>query len=288
MSKSQSVKNQLGQIYTIEDLTQAFEGIASIHISHIRDRVVASKQFFNELWPIYRSLRVDPKTRLKRTHTKRKGAKVFVVVTDEGRLGTETTEKIVDSLVAALGKSQKTDVIAVGSRGAQVLQQKHGIAPTKTFPMPQGDSTVNAGDIIKQLDSYETISVFYQTYESLRTQSVVRIDLISAIHELGDQLGEGGEEISSADYIFEPNINEIADYMESVMLGVAFIQIIMESKLAGYAARFNAMSRAKKRAGDLAADFKRRYYQMKRAESDERLKEMSKAAKIQKLQRSQA
>lgn len=278
MSRALRLQKELGQIHTIEDLTQAFEGIASIHIAHIRDRVVASKDFFGELWPIYRALRINPHERLQRAGREHKGRNVFVAVTGEAKLGTEITEQIVDGMLASY-TGGNTDIIAVGSRGAQMLTQR-GAKPSQTFTFPASDLNINVGDIIKELYKYDQISVFYQTYESLRTQKVVRIDLVSAVRELGEGVGDEGEKISSADYIFEPNINEIADYMESVMMGVAFIQIIMESKLAGYAARFNAMSRAKKRAGELVTDYAHQYHRMKRAESDERLKEIIKAAKI--------
>jgi len=80
--------------------------------------------------------------------------------------------------------------------------------------------------------------------------------------------------MSSHEYIFEPNINEIADYLESLMLGVALTQVIMESKLAQYASRFNAMSAAKHRAGEIGAEYSSMYHRAKRFESDERLKEI--------------
>ena len=279
MSRTLILKKELSQIHTIGDLTQAFEGIASIQFAKLRDRVVASKDFFSELWPVYRSLRLDPKERLQREGREKKGRNVFVNVTNEGKLGNDVAEAVTDSLIATYSTTKSTDVIAVGTRGAQILA-RHGIKSTETFVFPTSDVSINIGDIIKELYKYDQISVFYQTYESLRTQKVVRIDLVSAVRSLGEDVGEEGESISSADYIFEPNIAEIADYMESVMMGVAFLQIIMESKLAGYAARFNAMSRAKRRASDLEIDFKHQYYRTKRAESDERLKEILKAAQV--------
>lgn len=282
MSRSLRLQKELAQIHTIEDLTQAFEGIASIHISHIRDRVVASKEFFSELWPVYSSLRLDPKERLKRMDRERKGRNVLVAITGEGKLGTETTEQIIDGVLQGY-KPDNTDIIAVGSRGSGVLAQR-GVPVEKTFAFPPSDLNINVGDIIKELYKYDHIGVYYQTYESLRTQKIVRIDLVSAVRELGEGVTETAA-ISSQDYIFEPSINEIANYMESVMMGVAFIQIVMESKLAGYATRFNAMSRAKKRAGDLVTDYKRQYFRVKRAESDERTKEIIKAAKIQERRR---
>jgi F-type H+-transporting ATPase subunit gamma len=280
MRRAITIQQELMQIHTVEDLTEVFESIASIRISKIRNRVVTSKAFFGELWQTYRGLRIDPKERLARAKQSKNGKDVFVVVTGEGSLSGEIDEQIVTTMLEAYGKIKiDTDVVVIGSHGAHQLRQRT-IPIAKTFSMPVSDVNFNVSDIVSMLNQYSQISVFYQTYESLRLQKVAVIELIAAIRELSADVEEGGEDVvSSRDYIFEPGIEEIADYMESVMMGVALIQVIMESKLAQYAARFNAMNAAKHRASDLTNDYKLQYHRAKRSEGDERLKEIMKVVK---------
>lgn len=252
-----------------------FESVASMHISRIRNQVVANQQFFAELWPTYRSLRIDPKERVETTRRIQKGHDAFLAITSEGKLGSSIDEQVVDQMLASLPDSNRPDIIMVGSHGLSRLHVR-GISPAQAFTLPTTDSHFSVGTIIDALQTYEHISVFYQTYESLRSQKIARIELLTAVRELGEGVGEEGELVSSRDYIFEPSIAEIATYMESVMMGVALIQVIMESKLAGYAVRFNNMSRAKQRAKDLVGDMQQDYYRTKRAERDERLQEIMK------------
>lgn len=277
MRRAIAIQAELTQIHTVEDLTEVFESIASMHIAKIRNRVVASKDFFGELWNTYRGLRRDPKDQLKRSHAK-SGRNVFVAVTTEGKLSGQVDEEIITTLLAARKDPKKTDILIIGTHGAKQLEAM-GIALAGSFSLPASDISFDVTNMIQVLNSYDQISVFYQTYESLRLQKVARIELISAVRALGEDVGDEGETVSSKDYIFEPNFNEIADYMESVMMGVALIQIIMESKLSQYASRFNAMNAAKKRAGELTNDYRLQYYRAKRSESDERLKEILKVAK---------
>lgn len=284
MSRIATIKDQLSQIHTVEDLTEAFEGIASMHIAKIRDRVVASKEFFSLLWPIYSNLRVDPKERLTRPNRTKAGRNVFLVVTSEGKLASEIVVKIVEEMAKAYATAKNTDILVIGSRGVEEVH-RHGIPIINSFAMPVSDERINVGELVRELDAYEQISVFYQTYESLRTQQVARIELVSAVRALGEGVSEGGDTVSSKDYIFEPSITEITNYMESVMMGVALIQVIMESKLAGHAARFNAMSRAKNRAGELVDEYRLQYYRAKRSVGDERLKEMMKVVKVYERRR---
>jgi len=272
MRRPNTIQAELRQTKVIEDLTEVFESIASMHIAKIHSRVVTSKEFFAELWQTYTGLRVDPKERLQRRHVA-KGRNVMLAVTGEGKLSGDSDEKVIQALQSALANSKETDVMVVGSRGAGLLQAA-GIEVAGALPMPVSDVSINVGDLVNALTQYDQISVFYQTYDSLRVQRVTRIELITAVRALGEDVKEGVETVSSNEYIFEPGINEITDYMESVMMGVAIIQIIMESKLSHYANRFNTMSAAKKRASDLVGDFKLSYFRAKRNQNDERAKEV--------------
>lgn len=271
MRRAITIKHELEQIHTIEDLTGVFESIASIRIAKIRNRVVSSKEFFTELWQTYAGLRIDPKIRLKRPGRAKKNRNVCLAVTAEGKLSGSIDEQIIKAMLEDY-MPDKTDIMVIGSHGASKLDQ-HDIKTVKTFPLPASDLNFNVSDIIDAVNDYNHISVFYQTYESLRSQKVARIDLLTAVRDLSEGISEGTEIVSSRDYIFEPNVNEVADYMESVMMGVALIQVIMESKLAQYASRFNTMSTAKYRANTLTKEYTHKYYQAKRSESDERLKE---------------
>lgn len=44
---------------TLVELTSVFEGIASMKISRIKNQVMHSMKFFDEIWGIYAQLRVD-------------------------------------------------------------------------------------------------------------------------------------------------------------------------------------------------------------------------------------
>lgn len=274
MRRAIAIQAELSQIRTVEDLTEVFESVASMHIARIRNEVVASQQFFAELWPTYRSLRIDPRERVETTRQVRKGYNAFVAVTSEAKLGSAVDEQIIDQMLASI-EGKTPNIIVIGSQGLARLQQRK-VQVNKAFSLPTTDVNFSIGNIIEELEKYDQVSVFYQTYESLRSQKIERIELLNAVRELGEGVGEEGETVSSRDYIFEPSIAEIATYMESVMMSIALIQIIMESKLSGYAARFNNMSRAKQRAKDLVSDMRQEFYRTKRSEGDERLQEIMK------------
>jgi F0F1-type ATP synthase gamma subunit len=291
MSRALAIERQIRDIETIGRLTEVFEGIASIHLASIRDSVIASEAFFAQLWPIYQSLRIKPQEQMRRAKRTKKGRNVIVVVTGEEKFGAQTSEAITNEALHGQACSESrgethgethsanTDIIAVGTRGA-VLLTEAGARPVKQFIFPASDIDAQVAAIVQELYDYDRITVFYQTYQSLRLQQVTQIDLISSIREQGDAVqADQPATIDSGRYLFEPSVSETADYMEAVMMHIAFLQIIMEAKLAGYASRFNAMDRAKKRAEELAILNRQLYHRTKRSESDERVKEIMRVVK---------
>jgi len=283
MRRALAIQEDLDQIHVVEDLTGVFESVASIKIARIRNRVVASKEFFAELWQTYSSLRVDPREQLLRKSRKTNGRSVLVAVTTEGKLSGEIGNKVIDDVVAAHNETKGLDIIVLGSHGATQLREK-GVKVKHTFKLPDNDVQFSVADIIGTLHEYKQISVFYQMYESLRIQRVGRIELVSAVHELSDEVDDKDtvEIVSSHEYIFEPGAAEIATYLESLMMGVALTQVLMESKLAQFASRFNAMNAAKHRAHNLGAEYALMFHRAKRAEGDERLKEIMKVVNAQR------
>lgn len=274
MKKSALAQKELIQISTVKDLASVFEGIASMQIAKIKDQVVSSQQFFTELWQIYSQLRGDPEFIASRAknNPRRSSRQLYVIITSEGGLSGDVDQKIVDYVLTQFDPNT-TDLMVMGAHGANLFAQRQ-IPVAKVFKLPEHDENVAVGPIATELPNYEKASAFYQTYVSLAVQKVARIDLISAVRILGAETASGEEIISSHNYDFEPSLEEVISYMESVMLGIALGQVMLESKLAQSASRFNAMSAAQRKAQEMQDDLKIAFRRGKRAESDEGAKEI--------------
>lgn len=278
MKRALTIQDEVTQIAAVERLTSVFEGIASIKISRIRDKVLFSKAFFDDLWQTYKQLRIDPEEQMRRPHREKKDQQVIVAITSEGRLSGTLIDEMKLKTVAMINERRSpVDVMVIGSHGFTIFEQ-HGIDVTYAYALPASDEHFDVQAIISILSQYDNITVLYQTYESLREQRVIATELIANIQQLGSEAGEMSQPgiVSSKTFLFEPSIADIADQLEMLMMEVALTQMIMESKLAQYASRFNAMNRAKHKAGDMRQDATRAFYRAKRNESDERLKETMK------------
>jgi F-type H+-transporting ATPase subunit gamma len=275
MSRLQEVAERQVAMNTILNLTGVFEGLASMRIAGVKNQVLQSQEFFSEIWHIYKQIRVDSLFRFGRTgHDDIIKKQLFIIITAEGGFGGDIDQRLI-KMVLADYNPDKHDIIVIGHHGALLLVQQH-VNFKKYFTLPSRDKNINVRPLVQEVRHYESTAVFYQTYVSLMVQEPKRIELQSSIADQARALNDDkkDEVISEANYIFEPSTFDVVAHLERSMTEIALSQVILDSKLAQYAARFRAMSMAKDRATELVGDLRLEFNRTKRHIQDERLKEM--------------
>lgn len=274
MKRPQEIQKEVDGMLVLTDLTNVFEGIASMRIAQIKNQVLQSKNFFDRLWQMYSQIRAGSEFNFGRHLWDESviNKELFVVITAEGGFSGDIDQKLIRWMLKSYDK-EKNDIIVIGHHGAVQLAQQ-GVSFKKYFKLPAKDQNINVTPIIKEVQNYKSTLVYYQTYVSLMVQDVKRISLSSAVEEQGKDVKKGDEVINEATYIFEPSTFAVIDHLERSMMTIALSQVILESKLAQYASRFQAMSAAHHRANDSVGELKLAFSRAKRAIKDERLKEI--------------
>lgn len=274
MKRPSEIAREELSMTTLVELTSAFEGIASMRIAQIKDQVLQSTKFFDELWGMYSQLRIGGSFSFGRDKTEAEVSdkELLIIITAEGGFSGDIDQKLIQSVLEVYS-SDKNDIIVIGTHGATQLVQ-HGIAYKKHFKLPAKDTSINAMPIIVEIQKYRTTRVFYQEYISLMVQNVKFIELSNAVKQKGSASEKPEDIINEDTYIFEPSTYAVAAHLERSMMQIAISQVILESKLAQYASRFRAMSASHKRADESKAELRLAYSRAKRNIRDERLKEI--------------
>jgi ATP synthase F1 gamma subunit len=259
---------------TLVELTSAFEGIASMRISQIKNQVLQSTKFFNDLWHIYSQLHVDEDFSFGRDPNDQKVLEkdLFIIITAEGGFSGDIDQKLVTMMLKDYQK-ETTDIIVIGHHGALQLAQR-GVTYKKYYKLPVKDQNINVTPIVKEIQQYRATKVYYQEYVSLMVQDVKRIELSNAVGQRGNASPDPDEVISEETYIFEPSTYAVAAHLERSMIQIAVSQLILDSKLAQYASRFRAMTASHQRADETKSELHMEYNRSRRAVKDERLKEI--------------
>lgn len=274
MRRPQDIARAEMSMATLAELTSAFEGIASMRIAHIKDQVLQSTEFFEELWGMYSQLRVKRSFSFGRDKSEAKVSdkELFIIITAEGGFSGDIDQKLI-RLVLESYDPEKNDILVIGHHGAAQLAQ-HNVAYKRHFKMPVKDRDINVMPIIREVQQYRSTKVFYQEYISLMVQAVKHIELSSAVKEKGDASEKPGDIINEDTYIFEPSTYAVAAHLERSMMQIAISQVILQSKLAQYASRFRAMSSSHERADESRNELRLEYNRARRGVKDERLKEI--------------
>lgn len=273
MRRPQEIAIEERSMGVIVSLTSAFEGLASMRIMRTKNQVLTSNQFFNEVWNIYKLIRIDGMFRFGRQETEAPIDKeLFILITAPGGLSGDIDQRLI-RLMRERYDPDKHDVLVIGRHGALQLQQVN-IPYVKFFNLPKRD-VVNVEPLVAEVKKYKDTRVFYQNYVSLTAQSVRSLDLKAVIETKGRIADVGAKDlITEASYIFEPTPYAVVAHMETSMLRLTLSHLIYDSRLAQTASRFRAMSAAKERAIEAKDDLHTEYNKAKRGMIDQRLKEV--------------
>lgn len=274
MRRPVEIQKEVVGMQTLSDLTSVFEGIASMRIAQIKNQVVQSQNFFDRLWQMYSQIHVGIPFGFGRNVAKLDviEKELYIVITAEGGFSGDIDQKLITWMLKNYDK-KKNDIIVIGHHGAIQLAQR-GVSFKKYYKLPVKDENINVTPIINEVSKYASTVVYYQSYVSLAVQDVKRISLKAAVEDQGKSVEAGSEVINEATYIFEPSTYAVVDHLERSMMTIALSQVILESKLAQYASRFQAMTASHKRASDTVGELKLQVNRAKRAIKDERLKEI--------------
>ena len=272
MLNIKQIESALETTIVLGEVTQAFENIASIEIRRIKDRVIASREFFHELWGVYSQLRVSGHEGFMANRDIVNSKTALLVVSSDVSLTGGIDQRLINQVLSEY-RPEKHDIIVIGAHGEALLKVM-GIKPVAVYGLPDVTKKIDVVPIINLVNTYVDSVVYYESFVSLSTQRIAHLELLFAVQKLSalEKNRVDGEVIYSGDYIFEPSLEEVVRYMESMMLSTALTEVILESRLAQLASRFNAMSLAHQ-AADQRSDYLRSdLSRLKRQRADESIR----------------
>jgi len=268
------IKAEEASVRSVVSLTSALETLSSMQIAKTKNKVLISNQFFDEVWNIYKQIRVDVLFNFGRTIDEKPLDKgLFILITAKGGLSGDIDQRLIRKFIENYDET-KDDVLVIGHHGALKLKQAH-IDYTYYFDLPEKDY-INVDPLMDIIKKYTRSRIFYQDYISLSEQQVKDVDLSDVVSSKGrvadlDEIDS--DMVSEKTYIFEPSSYAVAAYLENSILRLTISQFIYDSRLAQVASRFKAMSAAKERSVGTAGLLHTEYNRAKRSQVDTRLKE---------------
>lgn len=274
MRRPLEIKAEEASVRSVVSLTSALETLSSMQIAKTKNKVLISNQFFDEVWNIYKQIRVDVFFNYGRAPGEKPIDKeLLILITAKGGLSGDIDQKLIRKFLEYYDETRH-QVLVIGHHGALKLKQAH-VDHDYYFELPEKDY-INVDPLMDIIRKYARSRIFYQNYISLSQQEIKDVDLSEVVSSKGrvadlDILGDNL--VSEKTYIFEPSSYAVAAYLENSILRLTISQFIYDSRLAQVASRFKAMSAAKERSLETATTLHMEYNRAKRTQVDTRLKE---------------
>lgn len=274
MRRPLEIKAEEAAARSVVSLTSALESISSMQIAKTKNKVLISNQFFDEVWNIYKQIRVDVLFNYGRViDAVPIDKELLILITAKGGLSGDIDNRLIRKFMEHYDE-KKNHVLVIGHHGVTKLKQAH-VDHNYYFDLPEHDY-VNVDPLMDIIRKYAKSRIYYQNYISLSQQEIKDVDLSEVVSSKGrvaDLAAVGNDMVTEKTYIFEPSSYAVAAYLENSILRLTISQFIYDSRLAQVASRFKAMSAAKERSISNAAGLHLEFNRAKRNQVDTRLKE---------------
>ncbi len=138
MKRPLEIKAEEASMRTIVSLTSAFESLSSMSITQTKSKVLISNEFFDEVWNIYRQIRMDVMFNFGRSVDEKPIEKeLMILITAPGGLTGDIDQRLIKKFREHYD-ADKNDIIVIGHHGALQLDQLK-IHYNLYFEMPKKD-----------------------------------------------------------------------------------------------------------------------------------------------------
>lgn len=282
------VKNKIGSVKNISELTSALETFSALKMKKTQKRFLQSKPFSQELAKIlkkmYKSLRAKKSVFLEQK--KVENILFCVVASDRGFCGTFNSNifKIADNSLPEIKKEGNVDIMAIGKRAIdhyKKLEIKHQFSGVGDYW--EFEQTKEIADLI--IDSYlenkyQKIYLFYTHFQSSFIQKPTKIQLLPLNIETIDNFlkEEYKNGIDEPDYLLEPSVELILDNVVPVFVEYLIYQFILSANTSEHSARMMAMRNASDNAKGLLEGLRLEYNKARQAKITSEVCEISSTA----------
>ena len=261
------LRRRIRAVKSTQQITKAMKMIAASRLKRAQDRIVAARPFAQRMQAVLNGLvsRVDQDAHpLLRMPDESSGRPLLIVITaDRGLCGSFNSNviKAAGQFIVSEGRQREVALGLIGRkgrdffrrRGFDVRYEQAGIFQRLTFE--------HAADVAKtameQFISGEASSVYlvYNEFKSVMSQRIV-IERLLPIPRLDEQAAPGspkpdGDGGPSADYLYEPQPEEIFRDLLPRHVTAQIYRALLESNAAFYAAQMTAMDAASRNATDM-------------------------------------
>ncbi len=292
MATLREIKSRITGIKNTEKITRAMKMVSAVKFRKAQENVVAARPYAKKIADILQSLLPAcgdmDNPLLKERDVKR--ICITVVTSDRGFAGPfntnliKETEKIIKEKYSDLLNSHNLTLVTMGKKSFDYFSRRNYDIYAKYVGIFDKLVFMNAQKIVADLldgfmtGKFDKVIMVYNEFKSA-AQAKITEEQFLPIASLAPDRNSGGK---TSDFIFEPSIKEIIDYMLPKHLNTQVWRVMLESFASEQAARMLAMDSATNNANDLIRTLQIYYNKARQASITKELLEIVSGAEALK------
>ncbi len=282
MQNRKQLEKDINLTDAFKGLAQAYEEIAVTKMQRARGKVLSSRAFLDDLSHVFADVKTSYHAEIEQLAQHKKGLFMFkteakngktiaVLLSSNNKLYGDIGRKVFRYFMQNIRKT-KPDIYIIGKVGREYYEQASDKVAYKYMDFPEDDaSKKNMPELLKYLEQYENVWVFYGKFVNVINQNPV-ISNVSGTAEL-ESLEEEGKQVK---FFFEPSLQSVLSIFEEQIFGSLFRQTLHESELSHVTSRIQQMESALEHIDEYQKDLnKKKKLVIKRQESAKRLQRLA-------------
>lgn len=267
------VRERIRSVQNTQQITKAMKMVSAAKLRRAQQAIQEMRPYADKLNNMLRNILSNVEGDLSIEYAKEREVKkacVVVITSNRGLCGAFNANVIkaamlaIDNKYAEVRANGNLTLLFIGKRGFDFMKKRYPDCTiisdyVQLFSDLTFDQTSEiSGRLMKAFDEkeYDEVTVAYGRFKNAATQ-FAEAEQFLPVAKLKPSEESGGNQ--KADYIFEPDMNGLLEYLVPNILHTQFFRFNLDTHASEHGARMTAMDKATENASDLLRDLKLSY-----------------------------
>ena len=272
MASLKEVKNRIGSVVSTQQITKAMKMVAAAKLRKSQERITQMRPFARKMSAILQNLSASGSDS-DAWYSKARGIQrvlVVVVSSDRGLCGSFNSAVIKGTIrhlqdYPTQAERKNVTILPLGKKAYEFFSKRNYNVRSDFWNIFHGLSFDSVSAVAQfMIDSFrngefDRIDIIYNQFKNVATQILITEQFLPVLPQVSEK------KTQEADYIFQPNQEEILTGLVPKSLKVQLYKAVLDSNASENGARMTAMDKATENAGELLKDLRLTYNRTRQA-----------------------
>ena len=264
------VRNRIKSVTSTQQITKAMKMVSAAKLRRAQDRITQMRPYSVKLQEMLSNIVAATEGDMNISFAKEREIKnvlLVVVTSDRGLCGGFNSNiiKTAKKLIAEKYNDKNVTILPVGKKASEAFKRLNANVIDSYVGMFSNLSFDFASQVPQWMmneyaaGNYDAIEIIYSQFKNAATQ------IFTSEQFLPVAKPKNSSGSKKSDFIFEPNKEDIVNYLIPKILNTQFFKALLDSNASEHGARMTAMDKASDNANELLKDLKVLYNRQRQA-----------------------